>query len=385
MQARAVAPRFLAVLLLVLGVSWLASADLPDGKLTIVHMDVGQAAATLILGPPNADGKRVSVLVDAGGYKIQSTKDGAPIVADILAEYGVTEVDYLVVTHYDCDHIGGIVQNKTGFRAGCDGTPGTADDVGVLTFVDRGPDCEKTSTAFNDYTALVQPCEEQDADCERLSIYGRDGLKEVAEIPLGEGASAPKLRFIAASGWALTETGDTVEVEDVNTENENSLCFLLSYGSFDYLLGGDITGQPSKHASKDENAAVEGAVGQYVADCGRRVDVLNVNHHGSDTASEESFLRLIRPQVAVISAGPVKSYGHPNLGALRRLAARKVRIYQTERGATEEPIPSAVKSRQVIANGHVIVTTDGQRFQVWVPRAKRAGSYRRASSRTARR
>ncbi len=382
MQARVVVSRLLAVLLLLLGVSWLASADLPDGKLTIVHMDVGQAAATLILGPRNTDGDRVSVLVDAGGYAVQSKKNGAPIVADILSEYGVSQVDYLVVTHYDCDHIGGIVQDKKGFRAGCDRTLGTADDVGVLTYVDHGPNYV-TSEAFKTYKKLVKPCEKEGGDCERWSIYGRDGLKEVTEIPLGEGAAVPKLRFVAASGWALTENGNTFEVEDVDTENENSLCFLLTYGTFDYLLGGDITGRSSPDASKDENALVEPAVGQYVADRGRRVDVLNVNHHGSDTASEESFLRMIRPQIAVISTGSGNGYGHPNLGALQRLSARKIRIYQTERGATEKPIPSAIKSRQVIANGHVIVTTDGKRFQVWVPRASGSDSYRRASSRTA--
>ncbi len=382
MPAKTLVSRSFVVLLLLFGLSWIASADLPDGKLTIVHMDVGQAAATLLLGPPNANGDRVSVLVDAGGYAFQSKKNGAPIVADILDEYEISQVDYMIVTHYDCDHIGGLVQDKKGFRAGRDKALGTNDDIGVLTYVDHGPS-DMTSAAFNTYKQLVKPCEKEGGDCERWSIYGRDGLIEFSEIPLGEGAATPKLRFLAASGWAFDENGNTFEIENVDTENENSLCFLLSYGSFDYLLGGDITGQSSPHASKDENAEIEPAVGRYISDHGRRVDVLNVNHHGSDTASVESFLRLIRPQIAVISVGPVKRYGHPNLGALQRLSDRKVRIYQTELGATHETIPSAVKKQQVIANGHVIVTTDGKRFQVWIPRAQGSASYRQASSRTA--
>ena len=65
-----------------------------------------------------------------------------------------------------------------------------------------------------------------------------------------------------------------------------------------------------------------------------RITLLKVAHHGSKNSTEESFLEMVNPRIALISAGRNNSYGHPHKETLKRLADRECRIYQTpESGA----------------------------------------------------
>ncbi|MDE6318910.1 MAG: hypothetical protein K2M22_04260, partial [Lachnospiraceae bacterium] len=64
------------------------------------------------------------------------------------------------------------------------------------------------------------------------------------------------------------------------------------------------------------------------------ITLLKVAHHGSKNSTTEKFLDLIRPKIAVISAGRNNSYGHPHRETMERLAGQDCRIYQTpESGA----------------------------------------------------
>ena len=71
-------------------------------ELEIVNIRVGQGDATLIQGPIRADGSRVNVLFDGGDV---SAYDGGKVIGAVLARRGVKVLDYLVVSHYDVDHI----------------------------------------------------------------------------------------------------------------------------------------------------------------------------------------------------------------------------------------------------------------------------------------
>jgi beta-lactamase superfamily II metal-dependent hydrolase len=94
---------------------------------------------------------------------------------------------------------------------------------------------------------------------------------------------------LAANGFIRDGYG---RVPNVNTENERSLCFLLTYGGFQYLTGGDTIGREFG----SENAAVEGAIGQWIRDRGIHVDVLHVNHHGANNASRCSSCWTSHPR-----------------------------------------------------------------------------------------
>jgi competence protein ComEC len=81
--------------------------------------------------------------------------------------------------------------------------------------------------------------------------------------------------------------------------------------------------------------------------------VLKVGHHGAATSSTAPFLAAVRPTVAIVSVGARNPYGHPNAGALERLAAVGARVYRTDR------------------DGAVLVETDGRTLTVtrWRDRA----------------
>jgi len=74
--------------------------------------------------------------------------------------------------------------------------------------------------------------------------------------------------------------------------------------------------------------------------------VLKVGHHGAATSSTAPFLAAVRPTVAIVSVGARNPYGHPDAGALARLAAVGARVYRTDR------------------DGAVLVETDGRTLTV---------------------
>ncbi|MBW3599174.1 MAG: hypothetical protein KY475_18125 [Planctomycetes bacterium] len=112
-------------------------------ELKIIHIRVGQGDATLILGPADASGDRVRVLIDAGNIATGGY-DGGKIVGAVLHKNGVTELAYFIATHYDADHVGGAVAGEDhmhgrSFILGPNNVPGDAgddDDDGRTNWLD---------------------------------------------------------------------------------------------------------------------------------------------------------------------------------------------------------------------------------------------------------
>ena len=77
-----------------------------------------------------------------------------------------------------------------------------------------------------------------------------------------------------------------------------------------------------------------------------QITLLKVAHHGSKNSTEETFLEMVDPKIALISAGRENSYGHPHRETLERLADRECRIYQT-------PVSGAVTVRVVNGSARV--------------------------------
>ena len=252
----------------------------------------------------------------------------------MLAQYGVTRLDFIIASHYDADHIGGTITGRanvhgTSFILGPNGEPGavvdddgdghdgwldtqqtepdadelgTDDDIAIAHFVDRGDTPQPSSVTYDKYAAMAN------AMGERITIASRAQV-EAFDISLGGTAA---LRAVAANGFVRDRTA---RVSLVNTENERSLCFLLSFDGFHYLIGGDTIGR----AAGSENAAVEKAIGEYLVDNDINVDVLHVNHHGANNGSEAEFLDLVAPEVAIISLGNDNDHSHPDDEALTQL------------------------------------------------------------------
>ncbi|HZB44353.1 MAG TPA: lamin tail domain-containing protein [Pyrinomonadaceae bacterium] len=279
-----------------------AATDAIAQQVRIVHIDVGQGDATLIVGPSK------TLLYDGGltgsGTRIRSVLDGL----------GLSSIDYFVAGHYHADHIGGIDELLNG---------------GItlnLASYDRGG--TYTSQTYTDYVNAV--------GAKRSTI----ALGQV--IDLGGGAT---MKCVAVNGQ--TAQGNV----SPTGENDRSVALVLRYGTFDYFIASDLTGGGSSTGDVETKAAP--AVGD--------VDVLHVGHHGSTTSTNQTLVNTLKPEHAVISCGDGNSYGHPTQTVLDRLAAAAQldTIWQTESG-TGAWVP------EVRVGGDITFLTNGSTFSVTI-------------------
>lgn len=291
-----------------------ASAVEAADALTVVFVDVGQGDAALILEPAGGQ----ALLIDAG-----PVDTGAPAVLSAMARHGVKTLTAIIATHYHADHIGGI----PGVIRGRDGIRGTTDDIvpqqGIF---DRGGTYDTGGPTWQDYAATAGPM--------RRSLSAGD------RIDLGDVSVA----VVAVRG----ETSDGESVPpDLLDENGASVGLVIEYGTFRLFIGGDLTGGGG--TPPYDTADVETHVGAIVGD----VDAMKVNHHGSATSTNESFLAALSPEIAVISCGNGNDYFHPHPSVIGRLLDADIAVYQTERCWTPH------EADVVIAAGDIVIKTDG--------------------------
>jgi competence protein ComEC len=153
-----------------------------------------------------------------------------------------------------------------------------------------------------------------------------------------DAVAADKTAFIIVKQGDTISQGmlDLAVLNPVDTHvsdlNSNSLVLRLVYGRVSFLFMGDA----------DKAAEVN----MIAAGLAAPVTILKVGHHGSDSASSPAFLALIKPAVAIYSAGVGNSFGHPKAVTLIDLAAVGAQIYGTD------------------LNGTVLVSTDSQTYLV---------------------
>ncbi len=248
--------------------SWSSSRD---GELELYALDVGQGDAIAVRTPGGH-----WLLVD-GGPLTRHENAGRKTVIPFLRRRGVRQIDALIVSHGDADHLGGIPSI-------------------VSTFQPR---------------LVLEPGQPLTTDLYR---------EHLAQIDA------------SGSTWMAARAGDSLVVDGVrfivmhpsdswiNREfrvNENSVVLRVEFGCFSALLLGDA-GTPVELALQDQLA---------------RVNVLKVGHHGSAGGTSTALLAAVDPAVAVISVGP-NSYGHPAREVLDRLRARDVEIFRTDDDGT---------------------------------------------------
>ncbi|MGA7878809.1 MAG: MBL fold metallo-hydrolase, partial [Desulfoferrobacter sp.] len=266
-----------------------------------------------------------SLLIDAGNNGMGNKK-----VLPLLRTLKIVSLDYVVATHYDADHIGGLDEVVNGI-----GVKIKAYDRGELKKTKKSKTYKDYAASIANKHASISPGEEIDLGPVRVTCMAVNG-KTVKDPP---------------EGSAVTE------------ENACSVALKLRYGGFDYFIGGDISGGGRSGTKVTDD--VEGKVAPLVGD----VDVLRISHHGSTTSSNESFLAATRPEVAVISVGNGGSnyrYHHPSRDVLDRfLALQGLRIvFQTNRGETLGGITDEDLKTIRITDGDVVLSTDGNTYMV---------------------
>jgi competence protein ComEC len=255
--------------------AWLAIAQLPDGKLHVAFLDIGQGDAALITTPL---GQQILV-------------DGGPSPSALTSALGQQmpfwdrSLDLLVMTHPDADHITGLAEVLNRYR--------------VDGWLDNGrPDDD----------ALYAQCMAR----------------------LEEGTVT---RWVARAGDRLElDSGIILEVLHPQSElmaateadaNNNSLVLRLVWAQASFLLTGDIEAE-AEHLLLGSGQPLPSGV-------------LKVAHHGSGGSSTAEFLSAVDPMYAVISVGADNRFGHPQDAVLDRLAQMgDVEILRTDEQGTIE-------------------------------------------------
>ncbi len=240
-------------------------SDIPAGSLLTVHcIDVGQGDATLIL----CDGE--AMLIDAGDND-QGTK-----IQYYLQKQGVEELKYVIGTHPDADHIGGLDVILYKFRCG----------------------------------TIIMPEEEKDTPTYRDVIDTMEEKGYTKTLPaVGDTYSLGGASFTILSPGASYEES-----------NNNSVALLLTHGGNTFLFTGDA----------------EEAAENDMLHCGIPLDadVYHVGHHGSSSSTSLAFLEAVSPSYGVISCGADNPYGHPHKETLEKLAELDVQILRTDEQGT---------------------------------------------------
>src|ERR1051326_3726926 len=185
--------------------------------LQIYFIDVEGGQATLLVSPSGQ-----SLLIDAGwpGYE---GRDADRILA-AAHQAGLTHIDYVLITHYHRDHVGGVPQLVDGIKVG--------------TFVDHGPNQEDSEITRADYAAYEKAS----------GGHARGTVKPGWGLPI----KGIEVRVLAAAGDHITAPlpgageanpyckGESSPAVD-KTENARSVGVLITYGQFRFLDLGDLT------------------------------------------------------------------------------------------------------------------------------------------------
>lgn len=247
-------------------------------NLEIHYINVGWGGSVLVKGPNGT-----TVLLEAG-----NTGKGTNKVVPYLESIGLPPaagLDYTIAGHQHCDHIGGMDEVV---QAGY--------DVRVRNYYNGSSYSSTCADGWNAASATTT------AGVPVVPISGE-------EILLGDGA---RLYFVAVNGSIAG--GGSVAVSD---ENDRSIAALVQYGGFDWLWASDMGGGSDACTGRsttqtDVETSVITAIspgGAFPLISSQGIDVLHVNHHGSESSSNQNWMNLSRPAVAVISTGAGQSSG----------------------------------------------------------------------------
>jgi beta-lactamase superfamily II metal-dependent hydrolase len=306
-----------------------------QGELTIIHFDVGQGDSTLIIAP---SGK--TLLIDGGNQG-----EGAKVVVPRLKSLGVKKLDYVIATHFDADHIGGLDEVLKAMGAAV----GVVLDHGNKGPLKRLKRKKIKATRYGDYAIAAVLSEA------RNSVTLGRGV-----IDLGAGVT---VTIVAVNGCVLGGGAD--QYRKRLDKNGASVTLVITFGDFDYFIGGDLTGggRYGRKITEDMETPVAAKVG--------RIDALRLNHHGSNTSSNKFFLETLRPMVVVVSVGdgyPNTRYRHPARAVLKRLhdieALGLKAVYATNKGETTDGLSPEDRDLITVVERDVVIRSDGYNFSV---------------------
>lgn len=253
------------VLILVISIGTLFIYKNIPKDLYINFIDVGQGDSTLITTQYNK-----KILIDGGGSEFGSTFDvGEKTLLPYLLKKKIHKLDYVIISHFDSDHVGGILT--------------ILEELNVKQVLI--PKQVEYSENYNEF----------------LNIIKKRNIK-VKIVGEGNTINLDKNTYLDIL-WP-----EEKQITD-NVLNNNSMIVRLCYKSFTMLFTGDI-----------EEIAEQKLLQKYENTEKLTADILKVAHHGSKSSSITEFLEKVNPKIAVIGVGKNNKFGHPNAGVLDRLS-----------------------------------------------------------------
>jgi beta-lactamase superfamily II metal-dependent hydrolase len=309
----------------------------------VFFIDVEGGQATLIVSPSGH-----SMLVDTG-WRGFNGRD-ADRIATVAKHAHLKQIDYVLITHYHRDHVGGITQ--------------LADRMKIGTFVDHGPNLEDSKVAREDY-----------ADYEKILSRGQHlVVKPGDKIPV----KGLDITVLTAAGeeikTALPGAGQPnalcagVKPKEADpSENARSLGTLIAFNSFKLLDLGDLTWNKEM-----ELACPNNLIG--------KVDVYLTTHHGLNQSNNPALVQAVHPRVAIMNNGAKKG-GNPDAWQTIKSSPGLEDLWQVhysiEGGAEHNVRDSYIANVDEICEGKYLklsVQADGS-FSVYNSRNKFEHSY----------
>lgn len=242
-----------------------------NSALQIYSIDVEGGQATLFVSPSGQ-----SMLVDTGWPGFEG-RDADRIVSAAKAA-GVRQIDYLVITHYHRDHVGGV--------------PQLADKMKIVNFIDHGPNqenAEQTNTGYADYQAVIAKTGGKRRTLKPGDTIPISGLNVQVLTAAGQHITKP----LPGGGQPNPNCASEPPPPSDTTENAASLGILVTYGKFRFLDLGDLTKNKELELVCPNNP-----IGQ--------VDVFLVSHHGLFQSNSKALVQAVHPRVAIMNNGPHK-------------------------------------------------------------------------------
>jgi len=268
-------------------------------KVIVTILDVGQGDA-IVVELPN----RKVYLIDGGGAAIRPRQTwqkkekpfdaGQNIIIPFLKSKGINQIEQMIVTHGDLDHIGGLSSIIQAVR--------------VRSILVNG----------------VPPSSQEEEDLFKLI--------ERKEIPIHKVYKGLRWSDNKNVVWTILNPNPN---HHLTSDNNNSIVFLLEAWGFRLLFTGDL------------EAEGENSILPYIIE---KVDVLKVAHHGSQTSTTDDWVKQVHPTISVISVGRKNRFGHPHLEPLERLASIGSHIERTDQNGA---IIIEIKKRELVVSSQL--------------------------------
>jgi competence protein ComEC len=238
----------------------------------IIFFDVGQGDSALLTFPDNK-----TMLID-GGDKRFAFDAGEFNIAPYLKRNGIKTLDWVVISHPEIDHIGGIPFMINNFKIG--------------KIIETG--IEKDSEIYKELESVIKkkeiPVELKFAG----TMFGENDLYRI---------------------YILSPTRELISQNYSNTNNY-SIVMKVVYGKNEFLFTGDIDGGIERKLER---------YGGFL-----QSDVLKVAHHGSKISSTYDFLNKVKPKYAIISLDEYNIYNFPDASVVSRLNNVNAKVIRTD-------------------------------------------------------